>query len=121
MNSRILCASSVRSHSASVLVYMCSMLCFTGRQKRCRLAVPSESNDKLGELQAQCASNAYYETEAMTPLQRASLISVGFMLAVFVCFMTCVVVFFGIEWRKKCALQEHVNKEVAYEQTNADL
>jgi len=57
----------------------------------------------------------------MTPLQRASLIAVGFMLAVFVCFMTCVVVFFGIEWRKTCARREQAKNEVAYGPTSVDL
>jgi len=41
----------------------------------------------------------------MSPLQRASVISVTFMLTVMLIFMICVAVFFWCEWRKRL-LQE---------------
>jgi len=45
----------------------------------------------------------------MTPLQRASLIAVVFMLSVFLCFMTCVPIFFGIERYKKLVREMHMH------------
>jgi hypothetical protein len=51
----------------------------------------------------------------MTPLQRASLVAVGFMLTVFACFMTMVVVFFATEWHKQLATRVRVDVEVGHE------
>jgi len=45
----------------------------------------------------------------MTPLQRASVISVCFMSSVFLCFMTCVAFFVGIERHKKLVREGQVD------------